>query len=179
MRMSAIRAKRITTEYQILKKMYKEGIMTQLKSFPGTKKSIDHLAITLKGPKGTPYEGGLFRFEIKFPPTYPYDPPFMRIHTPIWHPNFWPKPHEYPGKRNICLALLDREHKGQKDGWSPSKRIDTVIHAILAMLDVDSRRYVNPTDVFNKKAAIEMLNDFKKFKEKARAATKKYANKKW
>ncbi len=177
--MSVIRIKRITTEYQILKKMYEQRILVQLKSFPETKKSIDHLAITLRGPEGTPYEGGLFRFEIKYPPTYPYDPPFMRLHTPIWHPNFWPNPHEYPGKRNICLALLDREHKGKKDGWSPTKRIDTVIHSILAMLDVDSRQYVNPTDVFNKKAALEMLNNFEKFKQKARTATLKYAKKKW
>ncbi len=177
--MSTIRAKRIAADFQILKKLYKEGILVQLKAFPGKKKSMEHLAITLKGPKGTPYENGLFKFEIKYPSTYPYDPPFMRIYTPIWHPNFWPKPEEYPGKRNICLALLDRDHKGRKDGWSPTKRIDTIIYAILAMMDVDSHKYVNPTDVFNKKAAIEMLNDPKKFKKKARDITKKYAKKKW
>lgn len=174
----SLRNTRISQDYAALKKMYKNGEIVQLKAFNPKKKSIDHLAITLKGPKGTPYDGGLFRLEVNYPPEYPQRPPFVRLHTPIWHPNFWPKPHEYKGQRNICLALVDPTFVGKKGGWSPSKTIATVIQAIIAMLNTKGK-YINPTDVFNKKAALEMLNDPKKFDKKVKHLVKKYANKKW
>jgi ubiquitin-protein ligase len=158
--------------------MGQQGLLKQLKAFPAGPKTVEHLAILLEGPKGTPYAGGLYKLEVKFGPDYPYSPPFVRLHTPIWHPNFWPKPNEYPGKRNICLALVDPELKGTKGGWSPSKNIGTVINAILAMFNVDTA-YTNPHDVFNKAAATELLQDAKKFKKKAEEINKKYAREKW
>ena len=174
----SIRIKRIADDYNQLKKLYKQKTIKQLKAFPGGKKSVEHLAVLLGGPKGTPYEKGKFKLEVKFGPNYPYSPPFVRLHTPIWHPNFWPKPDEYKGKRNICLALVDPDLIGRTDGWSPSKNISTVIHSILAMFNIDTA-YTNPHDVFNKKAAQEYLSNRKNFMTKARKITKKYANKKW
>ncbi|MHA2232932.1 MAG: ubiquitin-conjugating enzyme E2 [Candidatus Hodarchaeales archaeon] len=174
----SLRAKRIAKDYGILKKMYKEGILKQLKAFSSPRKSMDHLALLIEGPKDTPYAKGKFKLELRFGNDYPYSPPFMRLHTPIWHPNFWPRPDEYPGKRNICLALLDGDKKGHKDGWSPTKNIGTAIHSILAMLNVDTM-YTNPRDVFNKTAAVELLKSKKAFQKKARQITKKYAKSKW
>ncbi|MFW9930567.1 MAG: ubiquitin-conjugating enzyme E2 [Candidatus Thorarchaeota archaeon] len=174
----SIRMKRIAEDYNILKKMYKQGLIKQLKAFPGTNKSVEHLAVLLEGPKGTPYEKGHYKLEIRFGNDYPYSPPFVRLHTPIWHPNFWPKPNEYEGKRNICLSLVDPDLKGTKQGWSPSKNISTVINSILAMFNVD-KSYTNPHDVFNKTAAMEYLRDNKKFKRKAQEINKKYAKEKW
>ncbi|TFF85655.1 MAG: ubiquitin-conjugating enzyme E2 [Promethearchaeota archaeon] len=174
----SVRSSRISQDFATLKKLKKEGVIKQLKPFNPKKKSIDHLKITLMGPKGTVYEGGLFKLEIKYPKDYPRKPPFVRMHTPIWHPNFWAKPHEYPGQRNICLELIDPNFIGKKGGWSPSKTIKTVIQSIHAMLNTRGK-YVNPTDVFNKKAAIEMMEKPKKFEKKVRFLTKKYANEKW
>jgi ubiquitin-protein ligase len=174
----SLRDNRITEEFAKLKKLYSDGVIAQLKAFDSNKKSVDHLAVTLVAPKGTPYEKGLFKLEIRFPADYPNQPPFVRLHTAIWHPNFWPKPSEYPGKRNICLALVDPEYVGKKGGWSPSKTVVTVIQAIIAMFNTGGQ-YINPTDVFNKKAAEEILEDPKKFDEKIRFLTKKYANEKW
>jgi len=172
------RNSRISQEFARLKKMANQGKIVQLKPFNSKKKSIDHLAVTLKGPRGTVFQGGLFRLEIKFPPDYPRKPPFVRLHTPIWHPNFWPKPHEYKGQRNICLALVDPTLVGKKGGWSPSKTINTVIEAIIAMFNTRGK-YINPTDVFNKKAALEMMNNPKNYEKKVKHLVKKYANKKW
>ncbi|MHA1268518.1 MAG: ubiquitin-conjugating enzyme E2 [Candidatus Helarchaeota archaeon] len=174
----SLRTNRISQEFASLKKMLKSGQIAQLKPFNPRKKSIDHLAICLVGPKGTPYENGLFKLEIKFPPEYPRKPPFVRMHTPIWHPNFWPKPQEYKGQRNICLALVDPSLVGKKGGWSPSKTVITVIQAITAMLNTKGK-YINPTDVFNKKAALEMIDNPKKFDKKVKFLVKKYANQKW
>ena len=174
----SVRNNRVTQEFSRLKKMLKDGEIEQLKPFNPKNKSIDHLAITLKGPKGTAFQGGLFRLEVKFPPEYPGKPPFVRLHTPVWHPNFWPKPQEYQGQRNICLAMVDPSLIGKKGGWSPSKTITTVIQAIIAMFNTRGK-YINPTDVFNKKAALEMINDQKTYEKKVKHLVKKYANKKW
>jgi ubiquitin-protein ligase len=174
----SIRSSRISQDFAGLKKLLKEGSIVQLQPFNPKNKSIDHLAMTIKGPKGTAYQGGIFRLEMRFPSQYPNQPPFVRLHTPIWHPNFWPKPTEYKGQRNICLALVDPTLAGKKDGWSPSKTASTVVQAIIAMLDTRGQ-YVNPTDVFNKKAALEMMKNPKSFDKKVKHLVKKYANKKW
>ncbi|TFG04471.1 MAG: ubiquitin-conjugating enzyme E2 [Promethearchaeota archaeon] len=174
----SMRSSRISQDVAALKKMLKQGELVQLQPFDPKTKSLDHLAVTIKGPKGTPYQGGLFRLEIKFPNDYPSKPPYMRLHTGIWHPNFWPKPTEYPGQRNICLSLIDPTYVGKKGGWSPSKTIVTVIQAILAMLNTRGA-LVNPTDVFNKKAAIEMMHSPNEFEKKVKFLVKKYAVKKW
>lgn len=172
------RAERISQDFARLKKLASEGVIKQLKAYDEKSKSLDHLKVLIEGPKGTSYEGGLFKLEIKFPMNYPNEPPFVRLHTPIWHPNFWPKPNEYPGQRNICLALVDPKLVGEKGGWSPSKTITTVIEAIIAMLNTKGE-YINPTDVFNKKAALEMLKNPKEFDKKVKLLTKKYAKSKW
>ena len=178
MQKMSIRQKRVSQEYARLKKLYNQGTIKQLKAFNSGKKSIDHLKILIKGPKGSVYQGGYFKLEMKFPREYPNQPPFVRLHTPIWHPNFWPKPSEYPGQRNICLALVDPNYIGKKGGWSPSKTSVTVIQAIIAMLNT-AGQFINPTDVFNKKAALEMMENQRKFDKKVKNLVKKYATKKW
>ncbi|HEY0088483.1 MAG TPA: ubiquitin-conjugating enzyme family protein [Candidatus Lokiarchaeia archaeon] len=174
----SVRSSRISQDFAALKKLLNDGDITQLVPMDPNKKSIDHVGVILKGPKGTVYQGGVFKIEIKFPSNYPNQPPFVRLHTPIWHPNFWPKPSEYPGQRNICLALVDPNYVGKKGGWSPSKTIVTVIQAITAMLNTRGK-FINPTDVFNKKAAVEMMKDPKNFEKKVKFLVKKYANEKW
>lgn len=174
----SIRKKRIADDYNILRKLHKQGVIEQVKAFPGGPKTPEHLAITFKGPKGTPYQGGIYKLEVKYGPNYPYKPPFVRLHTPIWHPNFWPNPAEYKGKRNICLALVDQELVGKSNGWSPSKNISTVVQSIIAMLNIDGA-FFNPSDVFNKKAALQFMKTRKKFIKKAKQITKKYARKGW
>ena len=46
-----------------------------------------HWYLSISGPKKTPYEGGLFYIEIKFPKDYPNSPPKVQMRTPIYHPN--------------------------------------------------------------------------------------------
>ena len=176
--MTKIRKQRIIKDFDALRKLHKEGVLAQVKAFPSKKKSMGHLAIGFVGPEKTPYAGGKYKLEILFGSNYPYKPPYVRLHTPIWHPNFWPNPKEYPNKRNICLALVDNELVGKHDGWSPAKNITTVIYSILAMFNIDGA-YVNPKDVFNKEAALEFLNDKKKFIKKASSISKKYAKSYW
>lgn len=41
----------------------------------------------IQGPEGTPFEGGVFPAELKFPSDYPLSPPTMKFLGEMWHPN--------------------------------------------------------------------------------------------
>jgi ubiquitin-protein ligase len=41
---------------------------------------------TWHGAAGTPYDGGTFYVLVKFPPDFPFKPPALSFHTPIYHP---------------------------------------------------------------------------------------------
>ena len=41
----------------------------------------------IQGPEGTPFEGGVFPAELRFPKDYPLAPPKMKFLTDMWHPN--------------------------------------------------------------------------------------------
>ena len=47
---------------------------------------ISHLIACIRGEAGTLLEGGLFLLQIDFPDVYPFKPPTVRIHTPMFHP---------------------------------------------------------------------------------------------
>ncbi|XP_045510088.1 ubiquitin-conjugating enzyme E2-22 kDa [Colias croceus] len=75
----------------------------------------------ISGPPDTPYEGGVFKLEIKVPETYPFNPPKIRFITKIWHPNV----SSVTGA--ICLDIL-------KDQWAAALTLRTVLLSIQALL---------------------------------------------
>lgn len=48
---------------------------------------ITHLRGSFPGPLGTPYEGGVYKIDIRIPNEYPFRPPVMKFETKVWHPN--------------------------------------------------------------------------------------------
>lgn len=65
------------------------------------------------GPDDTPFEFGVFRAILKFPPNYPQSPPSMRFTTPIFHPNgmllerklHMSEKTQYPQHKRLCPRL--------------------------------------------------------------------------
>ena len=68
------------------------------------------------GPKGTPYEGGVFTVDIHFPALYPFKPPKCNMVTSIYHPNI---------NSSGCINLDILHEK-----WSPALTAKHILSAI-------------------------------------------------
>ena len=66
------------------------------------------------GPKGTPFEEGVFQLYIQFSDQYPFTPPKMRFITPIYHCNI------SSSSGAISLDIL-------QDRWSPALTLEKVM----------------------------------------------------
>jgi len=108
--------KRISKELQTMISQPPENVSA------GPKGNDLHLwTATIVGPKGTPYEGGLFMLDVEFPIDYPFKAPKVSFVTRIYHPNI---------NKNgaICLDIL-------KDQWSPALTIGSVLLSICSLLN--------------------------------------------
>jgi len=89
--------------------------------------------VYLEGPKETPYEGGVFRLLMKFPPDYPMSPPELRFLSGFWHPNVYDD-----GK--VCISILhppgEDPMSGERPGerWLPTQTVTTIVLSVMSML---------------------------------------------
>ena len=116
--------------------------------------NYENFIVYLRGPKDTPYVGGIFKLEINISIQYPFAPPNVKFLTQIYHPNI-------DTNGSICLDIL-------KDQWVPSLFLNHVILSISGLLDVP-----NPDDPLNVDVANEYKENYKKFLMNATAFTKK------
>lgn len=117
---------------------------------------IFHWTGTIFGPTDTPYEGGVFFLDIKFPATYPFKPPRISFKTIIYHPNI-------NKQGSICLDIL-------KHNWSPALTISNVLLSICSLLSDP-----NPNDPLVPDIARTYNLDRSKYNQKAREWTDRYA----
>ena len=89
-----------------------------------------YIIAIIKGPKGSPYEDGIFNLEIFLTQDYPIAPPKVRFLTRIYHPNI-----DKVGR--ICLDIF-------YDKWSPALHIRICLLSIQSLLS--SPNPGNPLD---------------------------------
>lgn len=118
---------------------------------------LSHWKGTLKGPEGTPYEGGIFTVDIRLDDDYPYNPPKMKFDTKVWHPNVSSQ------TGAICLDILKKE-------WSPALTIRTTLHSLQALLCAPE-----PDDPQDAEVANQFKNKPEEFKTTAAYWTQAYA----
>jgi ubiquitin-conjugating enzyme E2 G2 len=81
--MASSASKRLFKEYKALSSDPPEG----LTAGPVTEDDMFVWEALIQGPEGTPFEGGIFPAELKFPKDYPLAPPKMKFMVDVWHPN--------------------------------------------------------------------------------------------
>jgi len=118
---------------------------------------LHHWTATIVGPKGTPYEGGVFMLTVEFPIDYPFKAPKVSFVTRIYHPNI---------NKNgaICLDIL-------KDQWSPALTIGSVLLSICSLLNDP-----NPNDPLVPEIAHQYKQNRNAFEASAREYTAKFAS---
>ena len=126
---------------------------------PNSASTADLAALTgtIQGPSDSPFEGGVYKVEIKIPNEYPFVPPKMRFITKIWHPNVSSQ------TGAICLDIL-------KDQWSPALTIKTALLSLTALLTAPEAS--DPQDA---QVAKQYLKDIEAYKAKAKDWTEKFA----
>jgi len=117
---------------------------------------ILHWAATIMGPDDSPYAGGVFYLDVKFPDGYPFDPPKVSFRTRIYHPNI-------NSRGAICLDIL-------KDQWTPALTISKVLLSISALMTEP-----NPDDPLVREIADLYVEDEAAYNERARHHTHQYA----
>jgi len=146
--------KRILNDFKDLKSYH--GIFAEFSKNDKNDDDIYKWIVTIVGPPGTPYDGGLFKMTIDFPSEFPIKPPVISFITKIFHPNI-----SSSGK--ICMDIL-------KDQWSITLKIGAVLLSIISLLDNP-----NPNDPLDVTAANLYLANKCLFDIKALEMTKKFA----
>ena len=90
---------------------------------------LDKMQAIIVGPEGTPYENGLFLFDIELPPQYPQVAPRLILRTTgngsvRFNPNLY-----NCGK--VCLSLLGTWHGSPEEQWQPGK--STLLQVLLSI----------------------------------------------
>jgi ubiquitin-conjugating enzyme E2 G2 len=109
--------RRLLQEYRALTNNPPEGITAG----PVSEDDLLHWEALIQGPEGTPFEGGVFPAELRFPRDYPLAPPTMKFLGEIWHPNgtfsprlalhFLPPSPRPPNNRKIHRGRFGRRIK--------------------------------------------------------------------
>ena len=92
---------------------------------------ISILKVLFIGPENTPYEGGFFFFNIKFPENYPLYPPEVTFKSLSKNIRF--NPNLYTNGK-VCLSLLNT---WPGPSWTPQNTISSILLSLLSMVFIN------------------------------------------
>lgn len=93
---------------------------------------VRHVRALIVGPSETPYEFGFFEFDIKFPKSYPIQPPSVKCTTTNggrcrFNPNVYSN-----GK--VCLSILGTWRGEPGEQWSSAQGLESLLLSIQSLL---------------------------------------------
>eukprot|EP01018_Ginkgo_biloba_P041296 Gb_00082 [translate_table: standard] len=127
------RTKKIQQEWNILEKNLPETIYVRV-----YENRMDLLRAVIIGASGTPYQDGLFFFDIYLPPAYPDAPPAVNFHSRGLKVN----PNLYETGK-ICLSLLNTWSGRGNEVWDPKTSSILQVLVSLQGLVLNARPYFN------------------------------------
>ena len=146
-----VRNKRLQKELSIIFKSELQGV-----SVVPHDDNLGEWTVRVDGPKNTPYEGGIFEIVCTFPNNYPFDPPTIKVVTPIIHPNI-------NEKGDICLGI-------SQGSWSASTTMHRTLLSIVSVLSIP-----NPDDPLVPEIANMYKTHYEEYVKIATKCTLKYA----
>lgn len=170
---SNVAQKRLFHEYKNLSTNPPEGITAG----PISEDDMFHWEALIQGPEGTPFEGGVFAAELKFPKDYPLSPPTMKFLGGVWHPN-GKKPCSIPynglfahhiivyPNGTVCISILhppgdDPNHyEHASERWSPIQSVEKILISVMSMLAEPNDE--SPANVEAAKMWRERRSDYEK-----------------
>lgn len=124
--------KAIRKEVKLLKESLPPGVWVR-----GFSDRIDLLSVMIRGPSKTPYEDGLFLFDIQLVADYPHSPPsvhFISFSSERLNPNLYVE-----GK--VCVSLLGTWIGKGSEVWGPSSSLLQLIVSIQGLILVSEPYY--------------------------------------
>lgn len=119
MSISALAIRRITIDTKRAMELADSGLL-----WIPDETEINHGWAVVCGPADTPYYGGAFCFEVRFPDDYPFSPPVFTYLTNDGRTRFNPNLYK-TGK--VCLSLLNT---WQGEPWSGVQSLSSILQCI-------------------------------------------------
>ena len=102
----------------------------------------------VKGPEGSPYEGGLYHGKLAFPSEFPFKPPAIYMLTPNGR---------FKTNVRLCLSISDYH----PDSWNPAWSVSTILTGLLSfMLENNPTMGSIETSEYEKKVLAKQSADF-------------------
>lgn len=124
--------KAIRRETKLLEESLPEGVWVR-----GYSDRLDLLSVMIRGPSKTPYEDGLFLFDLQLGSDYPHSPPschFISFTSERLNPNLYVE-----GK--VCVSLLGTWVGKGSEVWGPSSSLLQLIVSIQGLILVSEPYY--------------------------------------
>lgn len=125
--------KAMQREYKLMKESLPPGVWVRFYS-----NRIDLLSVMIEGPAKTPYEDGLFIFDVQLSPDYPRSPPlvhYISYSSERFNPNLYVE-----GK--VCISLLGTWMGHGTEVWGPKSTLLQLMVSVQGLILV-SEPYFN------------------------------------
>ncbi|CAB3996084.1 Hypothetical predicted protein, partial [Paramuricea clavata] len=147
----------VRKEMLLLRSSLPSGILIR-----GFENAMELFTALISGPKDTPYEGGVFLFDIKLPSDYPASPPsvfFISMTSNVLNPNLYVD-------GTVCTSLLGTWSGRDSESWTEKSNLLQVLLSIQALI-LCKDPYFNEAGYEKHRGTVEGIENSRVYNEMA------------